>query len=191
MNTMTPEKITELAQFRMAARPGTKYRLNPERAIAEAADALIAKAKAKEDEIERAEILRALDRMVSSRPGFDFANYGDRASYMADLRPVTRDLEIARTLMLAVEWRSSSIDADAMKAELRSGSRLSWDSDKRELSYCAGQYYPVEYRAAACRALASMLWTAKQEGYPNLDGHGLRAAFRREFGRGIANRYFN
>ena len=41
------------------------------------------------------------------------------------------------------------------------GGRLTWDGDK--LDYCTGQYYPVEYRKAICRALASAIWTYFRE----------------------------
>ena len=81
------------------------------------------------------------------------------------------------------------------------------------LEYCAGQYFPTEYRAAVAAVCASVLWAymrecmpvpvVKQYGkagepmetvqlYDGLRaGEWLRRHFRREFGRGIQSRWFN
>lgn len=80
------------------------------------------------------------------------------------------------------------------------------------VDYTAGQYYCTEYRGAVARLLASVLWSWKRdhampaaelirangngpqcEVYPGgiSAGDWLRASFRREYGRGIASRYFN
>jgi hypothetical protein len=92
-----------------------------------------------------------------------------------------------------------------------------------EIDYCTGQYFPTEYRRAACAVLASALWEYTREhcsprgtererhvqhgSATNLPmstetqwklgakwmspGDWLRAHFAREFGRGIASRWFN
>jgi hypothetical protein len=82
------------------------------------------------------------------------------------------------------------------------------------LDYCTGQYWPTEYRRAACAVLASALWTYKREKCmpePMIQGEDkryllrgagkspdavsagdwMRHQFKREFGRGIANRWFD
>ncbi|HEY4356011.1 MAG TPA: hypothetical protein VGN16_09710 [Acidobacteriaceae bacterium] len=74
------------------------------------------------------------------------------------------------------------------------------------LDYCTGQYWPTEYRRAACAVLASAIWywwreecmpepTTVDDGnkrYDNLSaGDFLRRNARREFGRGIQSRWFN
>lgn len=79
------------------------------------------------------------------------------------------------------------------------------------IEYCTGQYFPTEYRKAACAVLARTLWYWTREHampapiaksgdhtyYPMVPGKllsagdWLRANFVREFGRGIASRYFN
>jgi hypothetical protein len=72
---------------------------------------------------------------------------------------------------------------------------LTWDSEKQRLDYCTGQYWPTEYRRAACAVLASALWAYQRDNLkPDPDcrpGDVLRAHFRKEFGRRIANRWFN
>ena len=114
-----------------------------------------------------------------------------RRAYFAEKRQIERDLREARTLLRAVEWRELSISADDLKAAFRDAysGRLTWDGTR--LDYCAGQYWPTEYRKAACAVLASALWNATREAYPSLDGNGLRAQLRREFGRSIAGRWFS
>jgi hypothetical protein len=139
---------------------------------------------------ERARIIEALRKWVAQRPGLEFANYGDAAAYRAEARSITRDLREAEVLLDAVAWRTSSIDADALKAALCSAysGRLSWDGER--LDYCTGQYWPTEYRRAVCAVLASALWHATRETRPNYDGHALRAHFVREFGSAMARRWF-
>lgn len=85
------------------------------------------------------------------------------------------------------------------------------------INYVTGQYFPTEYRKAACAVLAAALWAHVRENcmpLPDYAQHGsaddrpmqtvaiygpkkqsagdwLRAYFRREFGRGIANRWLS
>ena len=71
------------------------------------------------------------------------------------------------------------------------------DSGAVAVSYCTGQYWPTEYRKAACAVLAAALWARKRESCMPADlgkvspGEWLRKSFRADFGRGIASRWFN
>ena len=110
---------------------------------------------------ERDAILSALRAFINSRPGLEFANYGDVALYRSEQRAITKDREHALTLLQYVTW--TSIDAAALRAAFRDAysGRLSLDTDAKgrlRLSYCTGQYYPTEYRRAACAVLASAIW---------------------------------
>jgi len=87
------------------------------------------------------------------------------------------------------------------------------------IEYCTGQYWPTEYRRAVCAVLASALWEyTREKAMPVSDdaqrfknneptqhqylwrnayrgewlspGDWLRRHFRKEFGRGIASRWF-
>ena len=154
------------------------------------------------DKLTRAELLQRLERFIAQRPGFDFANYGDAASYRADARTATRQLNDARAMLSALSWRDY-ITADMIRAKLRSSGRLRL-LDNGALDYCTGQYWPTEYRAGACRVLASLLWDAWRDDMPAPDADGkvahngrkvwpgdyLRDKARREFGRAIAGRWF-
>jgi hypothetical protein len=141
-----------------------------------------------DDDDERAAILAALGKWIRQRPGFDPANYTPE-SYRADCRTVARQKRDAETLLRAVKW--SSITASHLRDAFRDAfsGRLSWDGAK--LSYCAGQYWCTEYRAAACAVLASALWRHRRHGMTgDAIGDQLRASFRRDFGRGLASRWF-
>lgn len=158
---------------------------------------------------ERETILNALDHWTRQRPGLEFCNYGDVPAYRSELRSITRDLHDFRVLARAVEL--SGITAEQLREGFRAYSgRLTWDGSK--LDYCTGQYWPTEYRKAACAVLAAALWDYHREhcmpaaivqngekNYPHCNGSAntisggewLRTNFRRLFGRGIAGRWFN
>ncbi len=161
---------------------------------------------------ERELILANLDAFVRQRSGMDYRNYGDATSYRAEQRSITRDLHDYRALRAAVQWRDG-IDAAALKEAFRAFSgRLTWNG--KRMDYCTGQYFPTEYRKAACAVLSQALWDytrdkAMPEGsrqgategtmlYTLGGGKGhasagewMRRYFQREFGRGLAGRYFN
>ncbi len=175
---------------------------------------------------ERVQILNALQAWINQRPGLEFGNYGDVTSYRAELRSITKDLHQARTLLRFVELRES-ITAEMLKAAFKGAfsGRLSWEKHPAQplelratnyyrLEYCTGQYWPTEYRRAACAVLASAIWSWFREGcMPEPDynpeqhakgaghvpntyktlraGDYIRRAMRREFGRAIASRWFN
>lgn len=162
------------------------------------------------------DIIALLRAWINQRPGLDFANYGDASSYRAEIRGITRQRADALQLLRAVGLRDGITADDIREAFPRAFmGRLSLVEDDRgaRLDYCTGQYFPTEYRAAACAVLASVLWaymrgcmpepTYKHYGkagdpmstesrYDGLTaGAWLRRHFRREFGRGIASRWFN
>lgn len=143
------------------------------------------------------QIIALLSAWISQRPGIDARNYisgwndtNGRRAYNSEVRKVTQQLHDARTLLNWVE--SSQITADELTAAFRAFSgRLQLTNNK--LEYCTGQYWPTEYRAAACAVLASALWDyyrSDVESETN-KGEALHKKFVRLFGRGIASRWFN
>ena len=150
------------------------------------------------------QIITALRAFVAQRSGMDWHNYSDAASYRAEQRIITRDGKEARELICAIEWRDSITADDIIKASKSAFSgRLSIverDDGAVSVDYCAGQYFATEYRKAVCAVCASLLWDymrvnygagfAQSAGRP-VTGSELRAQFRREYGRGIASRWFN
>lgn len=157
------------------------------------------------DTTERQRILDALYTFIHQRPGLDYGNYGDPASYRAEVRSIGRDLREARYLLGAVE--RSGITAEALQEAFHAFSgRLTWDG--QTLDYCTGQYWPTEYRKAVAAVCASALWAYTRDycmpppdagATPDADrtyagksaGQWLRDAFRREFGRSMQHRWFN
>jgi hypothetical protein len=158
-------------------------------------------------------IIAALDAFVRQRPGLEFGNYGDVSAYRSEMRSITKDLHHYRALRRQVEL--SGITAEQLLAAFRAYSgRLSITETadgKVKLDYCTGQYFPTEYRRAACAVMAAALWDYKRsECMPPAIAHGeggslfmwqgktplsagswLRKSFKREFGASIANRWFN
>ena len=135
----------------------------------------------------RTEILEALARFVAQRSGIDGRNYGgSREAFLGDYRRILRDGREARALLRVVEL--STCLPDSILADVLKSGRLTWDG--KRLEYCAGQYWPTEYRAAVCRVLASVLWNYWRDG-GRYTSDQIRAAARSNLGRGIARRWFN
>jgi len=137
----------------------------------------------------RDHLLGELAAFAASRPRLEYGNYGDRASYRAEVRGITRDLHHARALLAAV--RLSGVTEAQLVTAFRGAfsGRLSWDGSR--LDYCTGQYYPTEYRKAVCAVLASALWAYYREDCLCDTGDKIRAAARRALPRAIATRWFN
>lgn len=142
------------------------------------------------------ELCAMLARFIGQRPGFDPYNYSDAASYRADSRQATKDAHDAYALLDAVANREG-ITADAMRAVLMGSGRLTLSEDGR-LDYCTGQYFPTEYRKAAARVLASILWAYWRETTADVPGFAsnvpagerIRREARRTFRRRSVLRYF-
>jgi hypothetical protein len=150
---------------------------------------------------QREEILSALDRFVRQRPGLEFGNYGDSKSYNAELRSIGKDRRDAMELLANVGWRESITAADLLDAAKSAYSgRLSISFDDQGqcvLDYCTGQYWPTEYRRAVCAVLSQAIWNATRDDMGNGDVDGqspgtrIRNQFKREFGLGMAKRWFD
>ena len=136
--------------------------------------------------MEKITILALLTAFVKQRPGFELGNYGSWASYRADYRRVNEDRKLALALIEYIN-HNDGITADHIIAELRG--RLTLENDR--LEYCTGQYFPIEYRAAVCRALISVIWDHIRNNavWHGWDGDKIRAAIKRLFGARCANLY--
>ena len=123
---------------------------------------------------------RALDLIgafIRQRPGREYGNYGDPVSYRAEYRGILRDKHDAERLLAACRWRSFTVEqvTDAFRAFAgRLTLTCDMDGAPSHLDYCTGQYFPTEYRAAACAVLASMLWDYYRDGCMPADLKGVR-----------------
>ena len=132
----------------------------------------------------------ALRAFINSRPGFEPANYaGAPDAYRADYRTAYRDLQDARELLRHVERSSMTADTLLREGLTRRLTIFSWPDGRVRLDYTPGQYYPTEYRAAACRALADALWAHYRES--SSTGDSLRRTMRSLLGARLANRWFS
>ena len=161
------------------------------------------------------QIIAAMYAFIGQRPGLEFGNYGEPVSYRAEVRAIGRDLTQARQLIRDVELRDSISADDIIKASRHAYSgRLTIatrDDGAIAIDYCTGQYFPTEYRRAVCAVMSAVLWAWKRdqcmpaptlhhnsetgetvERYKGLRaGDYLRASFKREYGRGLASRWFD
>lgn len=161
------------------------------------------------------QIIAALQAFIGQRPGLEFCNYGDVTSYRAEMRAITKDLHHARQLLRDVELRDSITAEMIINASKGAYSGRLSIVERADgaigVDYCAGQYFPTEYRRAVCAVLASALWNwkraycmpepvvspdpvygGKRELYNGMTGGDwLRRSFRNEYGRAIAARWFD
>jgi hypothetical protein len=138
-------------------------------------------------------ILDALYKHIAQRSGIDALNYFDdyrdtegRKAFAAEYREILREGREARMLLHAVRSRDISADEILAASKRAFSGRLSWNPDKAQWDYCTGQYFPTEYRAAACAVLAAALWR-----YMADDGADVRRWAKDNFGRGVQSRWFN
>lgn len=131
--------------------------------------------------------LRMLREFAEQRPGLDPRNYGDAASYRAEAKSITRQLDDARELIALASMTPDSVRPHLL-AELQRGRlALEPNGDGWRLDFTACQYWPTEYRAAVCRVLSGALWAMLRERYP--DQHP-RYSVRQLVTRGVFKRWF-
>ena len=133
---------------------------------------------------------------IAKRPSLDARDYirdwrdaEGRAIYRSESRRITQQLNDARAMLDYCAYNGVDLTA-ALRV---SGARLFINANGA-LEYHAGQYWPTEYRAAvACAAAKSIFhhWNAETgTSDPNFRAN-IHARARREFGRGIAARWFS
>jgi hypothetical protein len=145
------------------------------------------------------QIVALLDKWISQRPGLEYGNYGEIKAYRAECRHIANQLHDARTLLryIASNWQSTTAEELMEACKDAYSGRLSIAPAKKdgewEIDYTTGQYFPTEYRAAACAVMASALWNTYRQDYEKTEhpGDDLRKAFRRMFGAGMQKRWFN
>ena len=143
---------------------------------------------------------------VHQRPGFDLANYGGGRDgykyYRQDYMSAYKDFQAFKELhFLALRRFGSYSEYCAKVGEylLNASGRLSGRivKDCGAIQYCTGQYFPTEYRGAACRVLVSLIWDdfrdeKKQNGEPVYkDGHAIRKAIKNALRTRNAKSWFN
>jgi len=145
-------------------------------------------------ETTRQEILDALLIHINKRTGMDIRDYasdwGDVDGvkcFRSEYRSVVRDGQDARTLLSYVWRHHYSISTELLIRNATNGERLEYKN--HSFSYCVGQYWPTEYRSAACRYLRNCIVQGFRADGKSYDE--IKKLIRNELGRGIVNRWFN
>jgi len=137
-------------------------------------------------------LCRIIRKFIDQRSGIDPREYSDRSSFLSDYRPMLQAGRDARILLAYVSARDS-ITADDILHTTSGNRRLEWiySGDSPRLEYTTGQYFPTEYRAAACSMLAGLVFRYLADDYEADQAENVRKAAGRIFGRGIARRWFS
>lgn len=119
----------------------------------------------------------ALRSFINQRSGIDGRNYGgSREAFLGDYQPMLKHGAEARR-MLNWAQESSEVTAETLQEASRAYSgRLQFveRDDKVAVDYTTGQYFPTEYRCAACAVLAQAITTALAARMPASDGKANR-----------------
>jgi hypothetical protein len=139
-------------------------------------------------------IIYAIRAFVAQRSGISFQDYASgnyqqsRAAFMQDYRPILKHGKDARALLDYVECREE-ISAEDLKRAFCGRLSLVEKGDSVAVDYVTGQYFPTEYRRAACTMLSQAIWNLWND--EKTSAEDIRKRASRRFGRGIASRWFN
>jgi hypothetical protein len=106
---------------------------------------------------EPCQALIALVAFAAQNPGFEPGNYANKRCWDGDVRPVQKQF---RDFKKALSYAPPLTDADLIDAA--GNDRLVYDATKAEWDYCAGQYFPVEFRRAALRVLERAIYISNR-----------------------------
>jgi hypothetical protein len=118
------------------------------------------------EKADKSMILGSIAHFIAQPPRLEVGNYvsyGDNGqgwrALRQERRSITRDLKTAKFLLPMVQ---AQVPLGILLESFRAYSgRLEWNGTK--LEYTAGQYFPTEYRKAACAVLSQALWTTWRE----------------------------
>jgi hypothetical protein len=142
------------------------------------------------------QLLSLINHLAYEPAGLDPRNYGgdNTEGFREDKSRIALQLSDFKKIFIAVNNRDGLTEDHILFALDHSFSgRLSYEEKSKSLTYCTGQYYPTEYRAACCAVLASALWSYMRDLMPadtDNKGQWLRDYFKKELGRGVGTRWF-
>lgn len=135
-------------------------------------------------------IVAALQKWIAQSPRLQFANYGCRKAYASEQRAILRDRRDAECMLSAVQCIADISGEDLAASFNAYSGRLSWDG--QSLDYVTGQYWPTEYRKAACAVLAKALWDHFRKDPDCKTGDDVRKALKGYLrNAGLCKRWFN
>jgi hypothetical protein len=140
--------------------------------------------------------IQLLRDFAHQRPNLNFADYGDVKAYRSESREIIKDLHDFNELFSLAFTRIDNLNEQLTDYLTKSSGRLTLENGK--LQYCTGQYFPTEYRAAANRVLADLIFADYREETNSNDpnkvyatGHEIRKAISRKVSRRVMKNYFN
>jgi hypothetical protein len=152
--------------------------------------------------------IEKLVKFVNQRSGIDPHNYysdwrdteGIKA-YRSETREITKDRSDFFELLSLAQRRINDLETKLTYNLTHSNGRLVL-LPSGELEYTTGQYFPTEYRPAANRIIAQLIWNdymneeqdTKTNGMQSVykDGHEIRKALRNTgLSRRVMKNYFN
>jgi len=159
-------------------------------------------------ETRKQRVIDTLDAWVNQRPGLNPCDYSDGTmegwrGYRRESASITKDMHDYYAIRNVVQWRDS-ITADmivsAFEHAFSGRLTITEEGEKIKLSYCTGQYWPTEYRKAACAVLAAAWWAATRDDCPveydpdapanESPGQWMRNTARQTFGQGVQRGWF-
>jgi hypothetical protein len=123
---------------------------------------------------------------VRQSPGLESGNYDPR-SFRAESRRIAQQKTDFFALLGALSAISNDVDAE-LRADGNGTGRLTWDTNSSRWDYCTGQYFCIEFRAAACRLIADAIWRLTW-GKDENAMYAKRADVARMVGRSVAARW--
>ena len=141
------------------------------------------------------DFMQAVRSWINQKPSLEYANYGCPKACRAEYTAIQRDKKHAEYMLSVVNDYAFSME-DIESAMSAFSGRLSLDIKEGRIigfNYCTGQYWPTEYRKAACAVMAQLLWDAWRAEFKDSEhvGNAIRKQARAVFGRTIANAWFN
>ena len=152
-------------------------------------------------------IISKLSSFVDQRPGFNLDNYfspyenseqrknglkcyrNDYSEALKDKHSYYELLNLAYSLCPYIHDCNNLENMIFNELKNNSG-RLTLD-EQNNLQYCSGQYFPTEYRAAACRIIVSVLWDLVRKRNPEFTGIDIRNFIRKKLRTKNSKLYFN
>lgn len=131
--------------------------------------------------------IEKITKFVNQRPGLEFANYGNISAYRQESAEITRDRADFFELLSFAFIMADNLEQELTDYLTNNSGRLTLKDG--EIEYCTGQYFPTEYRPAACAALRSIIWRHLSNTYAT--GLEIRKAAKRRLSRRVVKNYFN
>jgi hypothetical protein len=150
--------------------------------------------------------IEKLVKFVNQRSGINpndyYSDWKDTEgikAYRSETREITKDRTDFFELLSLAQRRIDNFEEKLTYNLIHTNGRLVLKNG--ELEYVTGQYFPTEYRPAACRIVAQLIWNdymseehdTKTNGIESVykDGHAIRKALRQQLSRRVMKNYFN